>query len=488
MKNVRTTLIAVAAVAATFGVPAEAAMARVANDPEVPRMYALDSIRAPQAWDVVTGSASVKVATIDDGVDPRQTDLAPNLSMAGGYDFAGEDADASENGSNHGSQTASLLGSRGNNALGMAGVSWDVTLLPFKVRNDGPRADSNPLDAAVVARAFRFAGTQGARVANASFGFPLTGSSPSAPSAAEIDAVLAGLRASPETLFVVSAGNSQRDNDANPRFPCSFDVPNLICVAGTTQADQLWSASNFGATSVDLAAPALQVQTVTGRNTFGPVDGTSYSAPMVSGVAALYFARYPQATVADARAAILGGVDKLPALAGKTVTGGRLNAERTLAIAPTDPPSPPAPTPETSVPQTGGTATAPPPVVVPPPTATVTPRSSTPATVTVARRQKLRTVLRSGLRVSVAKAAGRRFGISLRVTRSTARRLRVPTLLGTATRAGVAGRKTVGVRFRRAAAKSLAKTRRATIRVTVKVSAGPTATRPTTVVRTVVLY
>jgi Subtilase family len=319
------------------------AEARLPNDPALARDYwvsnpgqpvdgapAVDDadIDAPEAWDVTTGSPSVTVAMVDDGVDFLQADLAPNL-LTGGYDYADGDADpSSPAGSNHGTQTASVVGARGDNARAVTGVNWNVGLLPLKVRKDGPGSRQDLIPPSAVAAAFRSAGARGIRVANASFGLSST---TSAEARAE---VLAALKASPDTLFVVSAGNSEHDNDLANRYPCDFDVPNLLCVGASDASDQLASFSNYGARSVDLVAPGAKIYTVNGRTIYGYVDGTSYSAPLVSGVAALYLARYPWATTAQVEQAILDGVDVKPAFVGRTVTGGRLNAARTLAIVP----------------------------------------------------------------------------------------------------------------------------------------------------------
>ena len=334
-------LLAGLAATVICGVAAPSAAARMPNDPGFPRQYGLHNtgqsiggttgvadadIDAPEAWDVTTGSAAVRVAVVDDGVDYGQSDLAPNLIA--GYDFGNADSDPTETASNHGSQTAAIIASRGDNALGIAGVNWFVGLMPLKVRTDGAGERFDMMAPNAIADAFRYAGTHGARVVNASFGLR------SSTTSTERANVLAAIRESPNTLFVVSAGNSARDNDAYPRYPCSFDVVNLICVAASDQNDALWSQSNYGAKSVDLAAPGAKVYTLTGRNLYGYVNGTSYAAPFVSGVAALYLARYPQATTLDVRNALLGGVDAKPAFAGKLASGGRLNAAKTLAIPP----------------------------------------------------------------------------------------------------------------------------------------------------------
>jgi subtilisin family serine protease len=110
--------------------------------------------------------------------------------------------------------------------------------------------------------------------------------------------------------------NSGTDIDARPRYPCSYPAANLICVGGSDNRDHLWTrpspaqTSNFGATSVDLVAPASDIQDeqLERPRTYVLQSGTSYAAPQVSGAAAL-----------DLHA-ILSGVDVLPDFVGKTVT------------------------------------------------------------------------------------------------------------------------------------------------------------------------
>lgn len=467
---------------------ATSARAATPNDRVYPSMYALPLISAPAAWDVTQGSAAVTVAVVDDGIAPSHPDLAPNL--AAGHDFGNNDSDPTQAESEHGSQIAALIGAAGNNTIGMTGVSWTVKLMPLKVRTDGPGERLALISSQAEADAFRYAGANGARVANASFGGVNRRS----------DAVLAAINASPNTLFITSAGNNGADNDAGPRYPCNYDAANLICVAGTDQNDNLatftlpggGTASNFGARSVDLAAPGKDIQTVLGGD-YGAVDGTSYAAAHVSGVAALYFARYPTATVADARNALLAGTDAKPSLAGKTVTGGRLNAAGTLAIAPagTPPVTPPrpifTPTPPGTIPAAGGGGGEAggggggdlPAVTAPGPLA------RTAESVRVGSGQALRRVLRRGLRVSLRAPIRVSVKIVVRLPRKTARRLRLPRVVGRASARGVRGATTIRVQLRRRAVSRLRRVGRVTFLVSTTMTAAGSS--PVTALREVVI-
>jgi subtilisin family serine protease len=330
-----------------FGVLAAPAAAFVPSDPLFGQQYALNNtgqsirgiagtldadIDAAEAWDVTRGSSDV--AMVDDGVDPGQPDLVPNLDMASGFDFGDNDPNpVAEASHNHGVQTALVLGARGNDGFGMAGVAWSVRIMPLKVRRAGTGPRATLISKEAEEAAYRYAVAHGARVVGASIGGPRA--------QRYSDSTLQAIQSAPNTLWVVSAGQSSRFNsgddiDARPRYPCSYPAANLICVGGSDNRDRLWTrpspaqTSNFGATSVDLAAPAGDILTSSDPEPrrYALISGTSYAAPQVSGAAALYLSKYPNATAAQVKNAILSGVDVLPAFVGKTVTGGRREAAR----------------------------------------------------------------------------------------------------------------------------------------------------------------
>lgn len=447
-------------------------------------------IDAPPAWDIETGEPATIVAVMDTGADLQHLDLAPNLwggqgfiDGVHGYDFIDDDTDPSDL-HGHGTHTSGTILARGDNGVGITGVSQRGQLMELRVC--GPYDEGCAIADEIAA--IDFAGDHGARVVNGSLGGP--GFSP---------ATYDTIQANPNILFVFSAGNGADDgigdnNDTTstdsdtetPIYPCSFDLPNIICVAATNQSDQRAGFSNYGLNSVDLGAPGTEIlstsafrefsfedfessfdwvntgtgdwvttaeapltstgitdspggnyttdttyvatsdpfmippgystceldyfrsvqladsgdvfkieafltdspSTVASATFTGPLStsrngsfslvlgfdpgvsmqlrltlttdgagvddgvhmddislvcfgspsasgyeylqGTSMSAPQVSGTAALMFSAKPGASVSEVKAALLGSVDPLPSLAGKTVSGGRLNARRAL--------------------------------------------------------------------------------------------------------------------------------------------------------------
>ncbi|HET7807367.1 MAG TPA: S8 family serine peptidase, partial [Gaiellaceae bacterium] len=216
----------------------------VPNDPRYGQLWGLARIKAPAAWNVTTGSPAVTVGVVDTGIATDHLDLAQNVVP--GHDFVDGDDDPRDfNG--HGTHVAGTIGARGNNALGLVGVDWQVGLMPVRVL-DGEGSGTN----ANVTAGLAYACTHGAAVVNASLGG-------TAYSTSMRDAIAA----CPKTLFVVAAGNNGASDDTSPHYPCNYgappdDLPNVLCVGATDTADTLASFSNYGR-SVDLAAPGVGI-------------------------------------------------------------------------------------------------------------------------------------------------------------------------------------------------------------------------------------
>jgi subtilisin family serine protease len=279
-------------------------------------------IDAPKAWKLTTGSSAVTAAIIDSGIQYDHPDLAANISDLPGVDFAAGDFDPRDE-FGHGTHVAGIVAARGNNGIGVVGASWVTELLPVRVLDaEGFGTEIN------VANGITYAGQTGVQVANLSLGTSF-----------ESPLMREALSSASDVLFVAAAGNSGQDNDIAPEFPCNYSLlPNVICVAATTQNDVLADFSNFGARSVNIAAPGGDERPVPLGNilstvptdAYGYFEGTSQATPLVTGVAALIKARFPSATPADIENRILSSVDRLPALSGRVSSNGRLNAFRAL--------------------------------------------------------------------------------------------------------------------------------------------------------------
>ncbi|MDA0181023.1 S8 family serine peptidase [Solirubrobacter phytolaccae] len=230
-----------------------------------------------------------------------------------GCDFVDGDGDPTD-ANGHGTTTASVT-------LGPYGPSNVVGIAPQATLMTGRALDSEGYGTtATAASAIAYLGAIGARVVNISLVGP------------DSLAMRNAVAAYPNTLFIAAAGNDGADNDvSDSSYPCEDPAPNVICVGASTPLDSLSSFSNFGAASVDLVAPGQLIAGLRLNGTTGSYRGTSFAAPMVTGTAALLFAARPGATVAQVRAALLAGVERKPAFAGKVVTGGRLNAYNALA-------------------------------------------------------------------------------------------------------------------------------------------------------------
>ena len=235
---------------------------RTPNDPRWDELWGLARVAAPEAWEATTGSPSVTVAVVDTGIAHTHPDLEPNIwQNAGetvngadddgngyvddirGWDFVGRDRNPMDQ-SGHGTHVAGTVGARGDNAVGVTGVNWSVGLMALRAGSDAGLADDDIIEA------FAYACRNGAKVINGSFGGgPDSYSEP----------LLASIRDCPGALFVFAAGNDGIDNDAEPSYPCNFELPNIVCVAASNPDDELLDWSNHGETSVDLAAPGASI-------------------------------------------------------------------------------------------------------------------------------------------------------------------------------------------------------------------------------------
>ncbi|MDH3318828.1 MAG: S8 family serine peptidase [Betaproteobacteria bacterium] len=333
----------------------EVRVALTPNDPSYPQLWGLDNtgqtggkpnadIDAPEAWNVQTGGAAAPVAVIDTGVDYNHPDLAANMWInAGeipgngldddgngyiddvhGYDFCNADGDPMDD-HGHGTHVAGTIAAFGDNGVGVVGVNWNARVMAVKFLCAGGSGTTSAAISAVL-----YAADMGARVMNNSWGG-------GGFSQALKDAIATAHQAG--ALFVAAAGNDAADTDAAPHYPSSYDVPNVVSVAATDHNDARASFSNYGAASVDLGAPGAAILSTvpasgdpccSSPSGYKLLSGTSMATPHVAGAATLALARFPASSVLQLKQRLLGAADPIPALAGITVTGGRLNAYKAL--------------------------------------------------------------------------------------------------------------------------------------------------------------
>jgi subtilisin family serine protease len=325
----------------TASPPNAAVPTLIPNDPQFGSQWNLKKISAPQAWLVSTGSTEVVVAVIDTGIDYLHEDLAPNMWRnpgETGLDAQGRDkatngidddgdgyvddvygVDVTRHTGNprdqiaHGTGLAGIIGAVGNNKKGVAGINWGVKMMAVAMRN---ATVAEFIEAADYVIGMKKRGVNIRVISNSYFNdgrYPLA------------DVVNAA--GAEDILTVFDADNTSYNDDV-----FFFDSPYTqwtITVAGSTSSDGIVSYSGYGRSTIDLAAPTEVPTTLPGSYT-GSFGGTSAAQPHVAAAAALLAAVKPDATALELKAALKRGVDHIPGLTNKLVTGGRLNLAKSM--------------------------------------------------------------------------------------------------------------------------------------------------------------
>jgi uncharacterized repeat protein (TIGR02543 family) len=296
-------------------------------------LYGMEKISAPEAWDTTTGSKDIVIGIIDTGIDYTHEDLAANMWVNEdeipnngidddndgyiddyyGWNFAYNTSDPMDD-NYHGTHVASTAGAVGNNGTGVAGVSWNVSLMAIKVLDsDGSGYTSN------IILGIEYAGQMGVYITNNSY-------STTSYSQAEKDVI----NKYSDRLFVAAAGNSGVNNNYTPDYPASFDCDNIISVAASDADDKCADFSNYGLGTVDIFAPGDSILGAYPGNKYALLDGTSMASPHVAGAAALIKSVHPDYTTEQLKEAILEQSDKIPDLAPYVKYGARLNVAKAL--------------------------------------------------------------------------------------------------------------------------------------------------------------
>lgn len=280
-------------------------------------------IDATKAWTIQTGNKSGEgpvIGVIDTGIDYTHPDLKnniwnnpdPNAPDRHGYNFAGNSPDPMDDHS-HGTHCSGTIAGEGNNGEGVVGVNWNARLMGLKFLTAGGSGST-----ADAVRAVLYATDHGARITSNSWG-----------GGGFNQALYDALKASP-ALHIFAAGNEKNDNDARPSYPASYNLDNIVAVAASDRNDQRASFSNYGKTSVDVAAPGKDIYSTVPQGKFASYSGTSMATPHVAGLAGLIASQFPGISNEQLKSRILNTVDKLDNWKNVVATGGRVNAFNAL--------------------------------------------------------------------------------------------------------------------------------------------------------------
>jgi len=304
-------------------------------------LWGLLQIQAQPMWtNFTSGDGSVIVASIDTGVNYTHPDLAANmwqnpLEIPGnGIDDDGDGYVDDVYGINtvdhtsdpfddqgHGSHTSGTIAAVGNNGIGVVGVSWNTKILSCKfLDSSGSGTDAGAIECFNYITMLRNRG-ENIRVSSNSWGQD-RGTDP-------IDTVLqAAIDAAGNAgiINIFGAGNDGTNNDVAPFDPASYPSPSIVAVASSGATDEPSYFSNYGPTSVHLAAPGENILSTYLGNSYQTLSGTSMATPHVAGVAAMLAQMNPSLSVADIKSILINNVDQLPSWSGLVVSGGRLNA------------------------------------------------------------------------------------------------------------------------------------------------------------------
>ena len=349
----------------------------------------LDLIGAKKLWDFDIDCSDVAVGVMDSGIQTNHEDLINNIWVNTG-EIVGDGIDNDGNGyiddiygwncgdsngdvsyvSNHGVHVAGIVSAVTDNSKGVASVARNAKIASIKIFNSSGKSTLS-----YIIEGINYAKKNDINIINCSFGGAGWGST-------SVSIVKSAIEAVPDIFFVIAAGNiatstPQPDNDQTAVYPSQLtkDLDNVISVANTTSSDELSSTSHYGATSVDIAAPGTVIYSTIPTSSYGTMSGTSMATPMVASAVAVMRAVKPNISAKEIKETLCSSSDKLSALTGKVISGGRLNAYNAVkAIMTTATP--------TATPTVKPTAT---PTVTPSPTATPTVKpTATPTTVPTA--------------------------------------------------------------------------------------------------------
>lgn len=296
-------------------------------------------VNALPAWAVTRGSQTVVVGVVDTGIRYTHQDLAGNMWVNPG-EIPGNGIDDDANGyiddvhgingitntgnpmddNDHGTHCAGTIGATANDAGQIVGVAWNVKLMALKFLSaSGSGSTSDAI------KCIDYGVAHGAHILSNSWG----GGGYSQALRDSIEAASAA-----GVLFVAAAGNSSSNNDLTQNFPSNYDPANVVAVAAVDRTGALASFSSYGAQTVDLGAPGVAIlsSTASSDTSYASFNGTSMATPHVAGVAALIKSHFPSATMVEVKNRLLATTRPLASLAGRTLTGGMVDAHAALTV------------------------------------------------------------------------------------------------------------------------------------------------------------
>lgn len=322
-----------------------------ANDPLLPKLWGMKNtgqkdpsgqegvagidISAPEAWNIQTGSKDLVVAVIDTGINYNAEDLSENtwtneaelngkpgvdddnngyIDDVHGFNFVTGKGDPLDD-HGHGSHCSGTIGAKGNDGKGIVGVAWNVKLMGVKFLS---KEGSGSLEGAI--KAIDYATKNGAKIMNNSWG-----------GGAYSETLKQAIERSHKAgvLFIAAAGNETNNNDSNPAYPASYNVPNVLSVAAIDNKGKMATFSNYGKTKVHVAAPGVNIYSTTARG-YDSWSGTSMATPHVTGIAALLASEFPQMKNTEMKKRIIDTAKPQLQLRGKVSSRGIANAYSAL--------------------------------------------------------------------------------------------------------------------------------------------------------------
>lgn len=291
-------------------------------------------IDAPEAWEITTGSRNVVVGVIDTGVDRSHPDLAANMwtnpneiaangvdddgngfvDDMNGWDFFSNDNNPADT-EGHGTHCSGTIGGVGNNVTGVAGVCWQVSIVGLRFLGPNGGSTSDAIEAV------NYSNDLGVDLTSNSWG--------GGGFSALLQTAIANAGAAGQ-LFIAAAGNDGANTDAIANYPSGYAVDTIVAVASSTSTDTRSSFSNYGATTVDLAAPGSSIYSTIPGSSYATYSGTSMATPHVAGAVALLKSVVPGMSAAEIKSRLLSTVDPVSAFTSNTVSRGRMNVARLI--------------------------------------------------------------------------------------------------------------------------------------------------------------